>query len=206
MSIPTKSLELLLEAWRDHSKTGFHVTFLVSPQDQEFFKSCADGQRFTAVLVKLTDQEEPAPLPTPSDLKREEAKRAKRGAEEAKARSITPAELQAQATLPVDTTVAESGVERAARFPAGMCGLAVRWCGDEHFQLWLEETYSGAWLLHDVPKPDERAKAVVCEICTIKSRTELDTDTRAGNTFRSRIMEPYKARREEDGVDDDAPF
>ncbi len=74
-AIPHRALELLLEGWRDHSKTGFHVTYLVSPDDQEFIKSFPSGTRFSVVMVRLADDDTPAALPTPEDLKKETQKR-----------------------------------------------------------------------------------------------------------------------------------
>lgn len=131
MSIPTKSLEFLMESWRSHSKTGFHLTFLVAPGDEEFFKAIPDGTRFQAVLVRLTDQETPAPLPTEADAKRQEAKRLKNATAEAEGKSpLAVTEETAQArTLPLPLPLPSQ-----AKFPTGLCGLAVRWCGDPHFR------------------------------------------------------------------------
>jgi hypothetical protein len=234
VSIPTKSLEFLLESWRDHSKTGFHVTFLVSPEDQEFFKACPQGQRFTAVLVKLTDEDKPAPLPTAADLKREEAARAKRGAAEAKAHGITVPELAAQQSLPLpgpgnigspeqkaeqhakntemSRAVAELPVAEPYhhKFPSGLCGLAVKWCQDPHFHQWLKRDRPVEWDdARDESDIDEStAKNFICGCCGIESRKELDTNDAAAATFRTDFMGPYAAQRLKDGIDapSDAPF
>ena len=190
MSIPTKSLEFLMEGWRSHSKTGFHVTFLVGPGDEEFFKAIADGTRFQAVLVKLTDDDQPAPLPTKADAEKLDAKRRKN------------AEVEAGA--PQAHTSAES-LSPKPRFPGGLCGLAVRWCADEHFQNWIADTFGESWDTYsDMTDPEERAKSVVCDLCEVISRKALDENQVAGTTFTEMILEPYAAQRKAD--QNDGPF
>lgn len=207
MSIPTKSLEFLLETWRDHSKTGFHVTFLVSPQDQEFFRACADGQRFTAVLVKLTDQDTPAPLPTEADLKRENAKRSARGAAEA-TRYVDPInDPKKQEPLPLDNVVQmPEPAEHHGKYPPGLCGLAVKWCQDEHFQKWLASVNPEEWDEQSAFEAEERCKNIICSACGIVSRRELDSNDKAAATFKIDFMVLYIKQRNEDGIDAEAPF
>jgi hypothetical protein len=57
----------------------------------------------------------------------------------------------------------------------------------------------------DAKTPEERAKRVVCAICKIASRKQLNTDPLAAAEFKSAILQPYAAQRMEDGCDDQ-PF
>jgi hypothetical protein len=89
------------------------------------------------------------------------------------------------------------------RFPGGLCGLAVRWCEDQHFRVWLDEQYPDAarLFLGTPATPEQRAKLVVCGICQIQSRKQLDTDDEAASRFKTAILRPYSEQRRRDGLD-----
>ena len=210
MSIPHKALEFFHEGWREHSKTGFHVTFLVSPDDSDFFRSLKDGQRLQAVLVCLADDDQPAPLPTPADKDRQDAKRLKAALADAGAQP--PAVVVDQATF--DKTIADAfpdkkpaailmdnGGSVSHKFPDGLCGLAVMWCGDEGFHDWLGGTYPEEWAKNPDAPADERAKGVICRMCGVTTRKDLDTFKEAEVLFHQQFRVPYRAHLENIGVD-----
>lgn len=86
----------------------------------------------------------------------------------------------------------EQQKEPAAKphFPAGLTGLAIKWCKMPEFREWLAgevgEPYEAAAC------DESWAKSVMCDTCGIKSRKELDTSADAAAAFRSAIMEPFK--------------
>ncbi len=110
--------------------------------------------------------------------------------------------------------VEETGTASRAKFPKGLCGLAVQWCGDDHFCAWLSLTNPSEWAeavaeCGKKARDDELAKYVICSICEVDSRKLLDTEPDAGDVFRHRILDPYSAQRKADGVDgvgDGKPF
>ena len=83
-----------------------------------------------------------------------------------------------------------------AKFPGGLTGLAVRWCIDEAFQAWLMGAFGNEWDLvvqshkEDVD-PAEVAKEVICNVCGIGSRKELDANHAAGAIFDRKFRLPY---------------
>lgn len=90
-------------------------------------------------------------------------------------------------------------------FPGGLCGLAVRWCADEHFHGWLEDTYPTQWAgaLTQAEKNEEMAaKYVIVDMCQIRSRKDLDTSPSADLTFRKYFLGPYSEVRKEHGCDE----
>jgi len=182
-----KQVEMLMESWTEHSKTGFHVRMLIGPEDIEYFKGCPQGQRFAAMLVRLTDQDEPAPAPTPADVSKQEKKAHATGVAEATER---------------DKEFAQP--HRGHGFPGGLCGLAVKWCDDPHFQEWMQHTYGGAWSTYDsgLDAQKEVARLTLCEVAGVESRKEFDTNPDAEKFFREEIMAPYAAHRKEAGIDE----
>ena len=207
MSIPHKAVELLHEGWREHSRTGFHVTFLVGPEESDFFRSLKAGQRLSAVLVCLNDDDQPAPVPGPAEKAKEDAKRLKTALADA---GVLPQE-GLRITPAGSATVLDGGEPKpehvANKFPTGLCGLAVRWCADEHFQNWMQSAYPAGWDTYAAAgNAEEVAKQVICGLCDIGSRKELDTVDKARRMFEERIRGPYAAWRLEDGVDGEDPF
>lgn len=76
------------------------------------------------------------------------------------------------------------------------CSLAVRWCDDVQFQSWLFRKYNVSEQV-EVHKfmgqpTNIYAKAIVCKLCGIKTRKDLDPDdTEAANRFQTLIRLPY---------------
>ncbi len=70
-----------------------------------------------------------------------------------------------------------------------------RWCAirckEVEFQTFLKETFQGAADLAKDQDPEGQARAIVLQVCTIKSRAELDTDERGARMFHVRIREPF---------------
>jgi hypothetical protein len=185
---------LWLAGWRETNNGGFKVTFDVSPDDTDFFRGekAANGkiagQRYGCVIVRLNDDETPVPeKPKANDTKY--------------ATSIpkTPTGLAAVAeTIKGDDDNTKHG---GHHFPGGLCGLAIRWCDDKHFQNWLAENHRELPPVDKDRTPEEFAKDGVLFLCGIASRKELDAIKEAGQLFRSLILKPYTKKRKEDGVD-----
>jgi len=87
-------------------------------------------------------------------------------------------------------------------FPDGLCGLAVRWCADPHFQDWLLVNFPDetARARRQTIGDEAVAKLMVCMLCMVNSRKEIDTDDTARETFNSVIRLPYAAHRKESGL------
>ncbi len=172
--LPTKKMELMLAGWRESHNSGFVVSFLVPPEDEEYFRGATArkgkiaGQRYMAVLVQLRDDDTPDP-------------------ESVKATVLVKPETAAK-----------------PHFPGGLCGLAVRWCKDEHFQMWLAACLDAEGESEAVPETltSQWARGVVLAQCGIATRKELDTNASAAEAFRRDILTPYAASRKEDGLDE----
>ena len=71
-----------------------------------------------------------------------------------------------------------------------------------HFCTWLSDNFPDEWLSTDDSKrPADRSKQVICSLCGIDSRKELDTDSSAGFLFKNLILDPYAEARLADGMD-----
>ena len=91
-----------------------------------------------------------------------------------------------------------------SHFPGGLTGLAVRWCADKHFQEWLAFTFrEWAAIVEQAPHmtAEGAAKAVLCKLCGIASRKELDSNPTAASVFNHKIRGPYAIVREADGLE-----
>jgi hypothetical protein len=216
-TLPTKSLELYLENWREHCETGCHVTFLVTPEDLDYFRAATlkkgklAGQRYMCVLVELGADETPVPaavaakpeVPKSAEMKAAElraldAAQFTKGADGTYSRNLlaTPEPLTPEQML----ENFEHG-KKHSKFPIGLTGLAVRWCTDPHFQGWLEDMFSDRWNANPSAPDEERAKGVICQLCGIDSRKELDENGAAGSVFKDLILGPYADARLADGMD-----
>lgn len=88
---------------------------------------------------------------------------------------------------------------KSGKFPGGLCGLAVRWCQDVHFQGWLLSQFTSEWERHEnLEDQEEIAKAIVCGLCQIDSRKELNEDEFAASEFDRIIRIPYAQVRKDD--------
>lgn len=70
-----------------------------------------------------------------------------------------------------------------------LCVMACTFCADLKFQEWADS-------LSDTRIEDEKdAKSLICAVCGIKSRKELDADKYAATRFHTLIREPFLAWR-----------
>jgi len=74
--------------------------------------------------------------------------------------------------------------------PGMLCVMACTFCADPMFQDWLNTFGDG-------PRVDTEtdAKVIICEMCGIDSRKELDTDKFAATRFHTLVREPFLAWR-----------
>jgi len=77
--------------------------------------------------------------------------------------------------------------------PVGpLCKLAVIWCKDPAFQEWLALTYPGECASHGPEEsPADLAKAVLCSLCGVKSRKDLDHTVDGRRSFNELVRRPY---------------
>ena len=69
-----------------------------------------------------------------------------------------------------------------------LCKTAVAWCAVPEFQAWIGATTA--------LEAGEKIK----ELCEVESRKELDTDERAGQAFRLRVIAPYQKHMQARGA------
>jgi len=184
----TFGCEVQLLAWSETSQGGARITLqLADAEDLSFFqaltmkkgrgKEAIAGQRLMAGFAEIGDDEKPVKHePTERNL-----------AIEAETREISA--LAGNVKMRSSTS----------RFPDGLCGLAVKWLADEHFLRWIETCYPSVW---DALQGDSeaRAKYIICTTCGIESRSELNTNGVAAETFRSEFLLPYSEQRRKDGI------
>ena len=74
-------------------------------------------------------------------------------------------------------------------------------CQDPTFQDWLFDCFEDTRgeLQHSHADPETLAKAMLCSLCEIESRKELDTNVNAGEVFDSTIRKPYAEFLREQG-------
>ena len=106
MTVAAHQVELMLLGWNESHNGGFKVTFQVSPEDEDYFKSATvrkgkvAGQRYAGYLIELGADDQPV---HPKD-------------------QVNRPETAAPSTDPPARATSH-------KFPGGLCGLAVRWCG-----------------------------------------------------------------------------
>jgi len=207
---PTFSGECQIVAWADSNARGPTVTFrLQSSEELEAFRGVTlakkgmAGDRFALVCVRIQDDEtmegdETNGLPTPGTLTFEDSP-------PDIVEQLLPSPGEGKVWMPNgDGTfrVAEIGAPEIreisaskSRFPNGLAGLAVMWSTmPDHWQ-WLEEEFG-------VPVPDEATvKDLICSICGIESRKELNTNPQAAAVYVESIKEPYAASRQLRGLE-----
>lgn len=74
--------------------------------------------------------------------------------------------------------------------PGQLCIMACKFCADPDFQDWLNTFGDGPTV-----NTETDAKVIVCEMCGIDSRKELDTNKYAATRFHTLIREPFMAWR-----------
>jgi len=212
--LPTKEIEFMLAGWDESHSGGKKVTFWVADDDEfAYFKNATvrkgkvAGQRYAAVLVQLTDDEQPdpesvKPLPV-AKIVVEKATEFKTPDQIAYEILTDPKNADAVAKEAAKRAPATEAQRKAM---SGLCGLAIKWCDDEHFQEWLAFTFAEKW--GDLA--EERANVshaglaalLVKQLCRIESRKELDTSEQARRLFDTLIRQPYAACRKADGKAD----
>lgn len=97
--------------------------------------------------------------------------------------------------------------ETADKLPPGpLCKLAVMWCRDDTFRGWLAQTWPTLFA-EQQGAPEDVCKAIVCTICDVTSRKELDHNGAAKRAFNELIRRPYMdylARGQHGHTDDQA--
>jgi hypothetical protein len=178
------SAELMLLNWNESANSGCKLIFEIAPDELEPFKNLKTragkkvaGQRFAAVLVLIDDDESVVPpqaAPVPA----------------------TPQEAKAQ----MNDSAALASPARRGGFSDAVgqrARLAVQWCDTERFASWIAEQCGHT---SDETPSAALAKKIVCEVCGINSRKELDTNEAAWTAFENFIREPYMEYLQTEGV------
>ncbi len=188
------------------------------------------GQRYAAVLVQLQDDETPDPQSVKplTEAERNASMRAKMDAmplavkgalagpalEAAVASSGLLENARDTMEKVVNSVLQKSTPENDAlprqrgaptdaqrKAMAGFCGLAIKWCDDEHFQEWLAFTFPDQWGEATAANHAGMASQTVKRLCRIESRKELDTQEQAHRLFDTLIRQPYIACRKADDLE-----
>lgn len=199
-------IEMWLMDWKAESaKNPPQVVFSLTPEGIELFRNDpvkqgkTPGQRYVAILMRIDDDEKPNRCkPKAADQPKKEgvvSPELKKALDTIAALPVTPKEPKPRGP--------QTEAQRAAN--TGLCGLARKWCEDDHFQEWIAFTYPEDW--GSVPKYKEReptpldcAAAVVKTLCKIESRILLNSDNAAILRFNALIREPYIKVRTKDGL------
>jgi hypothetical protein len=196
--LPTKSIELMLAGWDESHAGGRKVTFWVADDDEfQYFKNATvrkgkvAGQRYQTVFVQLTDDDKPDKASL--EPAREPAK------------GIVQTSVGPRGTGLVDEPAKSAAKKRGGgHFPDGLCGLAVMWCEEKHFQDWLASEFPEEWNTAAQKvfgkSPPFVATQVLYDMFEITTRKALDEDKEVGGQFRDVIMLPYKEQRKADGI------
>ncbi len=185
--------ELLLWKATYDGDTGGRLIFEVSKEEVEPFfglRTKKGGQRFAAVLV-LIDDDESAQAPTPP-VQPEIIL-------DPKLVKVAIKELKDEAGAPRLVKPRPPATEAQREAMNGLCGLAIKWCDDEHFQEWCAFTFPREWGVSKEKKHEKIAADVIYHVCNVASRKHLDETPRAADEFREKIVAPYKLAREADG-------
>jgi hypothetical protein len=164
--------ELWLQNWNESANGGCKLIFEIGPDELEPFKALR-----TRSGKKVAGQRFAAVLVLIDDDE-----------------SVVPAE-----TKPTPRAKREESDEEIKRGWSDEVGfrarLAVLWCDDERFQQWI-----AANDFVEGPVDAKVAKRVVCDVCSIGSRKELDTDEDAWDSFCGFFRSPYMAYLQTLGV------
>lgn len=76
---------------------------------------------------------------------------------------------------------------------APLARLAAMWCKDPRFWNWLNEgPHTAVWSREtSALQHEDNARRVICEVCRIDSRAELDHDERAATIFHIQFRAPF---------------
>jgi hypothetical protein len=172
MSIPTKSLEMWLAGWSKSHRGGTKVTFWIDDEHLPYFEGATVRDGKHAGQIYQAVLVQLTQDGTPDH----------------------------QSVPPVEPVVPKQ--HKGGSFPGGLCGLAVRWCNDEHFHRWMMDAGPAyAMPEYDGTSFSDYCRACICRICKVSSRKELDTDKNAAALFHRCIVDPYRAARKHDGLD-----
>ena len=78
-------------------------------------------------------------------------------------------------------------------FPSGHCGEAVKLCKSPTFQEWLIIHWGAQFTEDPITAGIGEYGKVICRICGVTSRKELDTDSVARHKFITLIRDPFRA-------------
>lgn len=185
--------EAQLLRWSVTSNGGATLTIQFADEaDLEPFKSMTmkagkiAGQRLMVAVSKIGEQEQEEPLSQTKLVSPE-------------IECILPDGVDPEKYNDPPQPLPEADKPRAeskSHFPAGLTGLAVRWCADEHFRFWLYKE-GPKQCMYPAPTlggyDEEWAKRYICTVCKIASRKELDTDHQAASIFKRLFKTPYAA-------------
>lgn len=194
MRAKAKTLEMQLLGWSRSNNGGSKVTFQIHDEDLEWFESMTTrkgkiaGQIIMGALVEVDAEGQPV---HPKD----QEKPVMQQVAEKIAESIGESKIAVEAKV-VETQRAMDKPKHKGGFTDAvgpLARLAVLWCGDAKFQNWLADNQPEEWAMNMVQgHMDKTAKAVICSICMVESRKQLDEDESAAAEFHKHIRLPYQ--------------
>lgn len=162
-AIPTIQVETMLLGWQRSHNGGSKIVLQVPDEDLEHF------EKMTVKKGKVAGQRLMAVFVEIGDDERP---------------------VQQPGTI----AEAEKQAPKAKKDPLGaLSKWAVMRCQDEHFQAWVSENFPDEWSVHanHMDSKEEVCKLVICGMCGISSRKELDTNEVARAIFDELIRHPY---------------
>jgi hypothetical protein len=167
-ALPTIQVETMLLGWQRSHNGGSKIVLQVPDEDLVHFekmtvrKGKIAGQRLAAVFVQIGDDEQPVQQPA----------------------TLEDAKKQARA----------AGNEK--KDPLGaLSKWAVMRCQEPLFQEWVianfEDQASIATIQLDNDDEEQVVKRVICNVCGINSRKELDTNDEARRIFDEKFRHPF---------------
>jgi hypothetical protein len=78
-------------------------------------------------------------------------------------------------------------------WPSGSCGEAVRLCKNPAFQAWLKFEYKDSAEIFNNFEPERASALIICSICDISSRKELNSNPVARHKFITLIRDSFRA-------------
>ncbi len=180
---PTFGGEVQFAGYSDSSRSGPRITFRLADRDELAAFIGKEGKRYMLAVVEIADDETPSPAPAPRSY------------------ADSYVDLQNPGRSSEDVRREVQQRERRQRM-APLCEWAVMRCAEKPFQRWCNDMMMAG----RVPPAgremteEQYAKHVICHLCGIESRKDLDTTPHAARRLHDLVRKPYAAWLEQQQV------